>query len=67
MVLPVHCIKHVPYGPLPLLQVNLLFGETKEQLDEKTEVLEVTELKLDCVTATLDATKKVCVIKANCP
>lgn len=41
--------------------MNLLFGETKEQLEERTEVLEVTELKLGCVTATLDATKRVCV------
>ena len=46
--------------------MNLLFGETKEQLEERTEVLEVTELKLGCVTATLDATKKVCVCVCIC-
>lgn len=45
--------------------MSLLFGETKEQLEERTEVLEVTELKLGCVTATLDATKKVCVSTYN--
>ena len=50
-----------PSYPAHINQVNLLFGETKEQLEEKTEVLEETELKLHCVTATLDTTKKVCV------